>query len=184
MKPQRIQWKVDGSHLKRIQSDKSKDFGSEILGGMWYIGMNKEMTQWGVYIQLCTLSLSNESISVLAEMECILKGEDFDKKIIKSNFDTLTLNDEAILGLSELSTEDICKCQSITFIVNIVLRQWIKNEVKLPQYLNLFIDHGFDMESVKCLTERVLKDMGVDKAGHRLKIMSYVNKMKHSEGPR
>ena len=56
------------------------------------------------------------------------------------------------------------------------LREWMRNEVKLPRYFNVLKDNGFDnMESLQDLTSWDLKEMGIDKMGHRRRIMRNVN---------
>ena len=68
------------------------------------------------------------------------------------------------------------------------LEKWMENEVKLPQYLKLLKDDGFDdLEIVQDLTENDLRAMGIDKTGHRRKIIKFVGKLKrikHSSAPR
>ena len=55
------------------------------------------------------------------------------------------------------------------------LREWIENKVKLPQYLDLMIENGFeDLESLQDITMEHLREMGIDKIGHRIKLMKAV----------
>ena len=55
------------------------------------------------------------------------------------------------------------------------LQKWMENEVKLPQYFELLIENGFeDMESMRDITMEHLREMGMDKIGHRLKLMKSV----------
>ena len=47
--------------------------------------------------------------------------------------------------------------------------------MKLPQYFELLIENGFeDMESMRDITVEHLREMGIDKEGHRLKLMKRV----------
>ena len=64
------------------------------------------------------------------------------------------------------------------------LKKWMESEVKLPQYFELLIENGFeDMESIKDITMDHLRDMGIDKIGHRLKFMKSVAALKASDTP-
>ena len=59
------------------------------------------------------------------------------------------------------------------------LRKWMRDEVKLPRYFNVLKDNGFDnMESLQDLTSWDLKEMGIDKMGHRRRIMRNVNMLR------
>ena len=51
-------------------------------------------------------------------------------------------------------------------------RKWMEETVKLPQYIGMLIEHGFDdIESLGEATEDHLKSIGIDKLGHRIKII-------------
>ena len=55
------------------------------------------------------------------------------------------------------------------------LRKWMENEVKLPRYFDVLKENGFeDMQSVLDLTLDEMKEMGIDKMGHRKKIMRHI----------
>ena len=59
------------------------------------------------------------------------------------------------------------------------MKNWIKDEVKLSQYCELLMENGFeDMESMKDITMEHLREMGINKMGHRLKLMKSVAKLK------
>jgi len=109
----------------------------------------------------------------------------------------------------KLQIKDIQKCQSLTFNINIeldpgqdkalehwkdvflrqstkenevLLRKWMKDELKLPQYLSTFKENGFEnLEDVSCLQYSDLKEMGVNKLGHRRRIMACVQKLKEAD---
>lgn len=109
----------------------------------------------------------------------------------------------------KLQIKDIQKCQSLTFNINIeldpgqdkalehwkdvflrqstkendvLLRKWMKDELKLPQYLSTFKENGFEnLEDVSCLQYSDLKEMGVNKLGHRRRIMAYIQKLKGAD---
>ena len=51
---------------------------------------------------------------------------------------------------------------------------WMKNELKLPQYIHVLDFNGFDnMELVCTINEDNLRNMGIDKQGHINKILKY-----------
>eukprot|EP01083_Nonionella_stella_P058969 154356_1 len=58
------------------------------------------------------------------------------------------------------------------------VRLWLKDEVKLPQYFDLLINDGYDdLEMIADITVDELVKMGVDKSGHRKKIIKYAQKL-------
>ena len=64
------------------------------------------------------------------------------------------------------------------------LRKWMENEVKLPRYFNVLKENGFeDMESVLDLTLIEMKEMGIDKMGHRKRIMKHIAKLQAMNDP-
>ena len=82
--------------------------------------------------------------------------------------DMLMMNNEHEIGEREIEREN----DTVSFIKN-----WLTNEVKLPQYLDHFIKAGYnDIMSVITLTHLDLEEMGVNKKGHRKKIMIVVDK--------
>ena len=61
-------------------------------------------------------------------------------------------------------------------------KKWMENEVKLPQYFELLIENGFeDMESMKDITMEHLREMGIDKMGHRIKLMKSIAALKAAD---
>ena len=57
------------------------------------------------------------------------------------------------------------------------IRLWLRDQVKLPQYFHVLVENGFDdMESIGDLEDAVLKEIGVEKVGHRRKIIKYKEK--------
>ena len=62
------------------------------------------------------------------------------------------------------------------------LKEWIENEVKLPQYFDLLMENGFeDMESMKDITMEHLQEIGISKLGHRVKFMKAVTTLKTAD---
>jgi len=56
---------------------------------------------------------------------------------------------------------------------------WMKTDVELPEYTQLFIENGFDrMAMFENLSNEDLNLMGITKLGHRKKILSEVSKLK------
>ena len=53
-----------------------------------------------------------------------------------------------------------------------VVRKWLNDVVELPEYYDIFIEHGFDdMRLIKNVTNEDLKEIGIDKLGHRKKLL-------------
>ena len=64
------------------------------------------------------------------------------------------------------------------------MREWMEYTVKLPQYFEVLRDNGFeDLESMRDITMEHLREIGIDKIGHRLKLMKSVAVLKaeHTE---
>eukprot|EP01083_Nonionella_stella_P094979 266594_1 len=60
---------------------------------------------------------------------------------------------------------------------------WLSNIVGLPQYVNLFIDQGYDdmITIVETMNEMDLHEIGVEKKGHRKKILLFAQKYKNEQ---
>eukprot|EP00486_Rosalina_sp_Unknown_P003213 CAMPEP_0201573050 /NCGR_PEP_ID=MMETSP0190_2-20130828/16683_1 /ASSEMBLY_ACC=CAM_ASM_000263 /TAXON_ID=37353 /ORGANISM="Rosalina sp." /LENGTH=250 /DNA_ID=CAMNT_0047999541 /DNA_START=480 /DNA_END=1232 /DNA_ORIENTATION=+ len=59
---------------------------------------------------------------------------------------------------------------------------WLKNDVKLDEYYETFIENGLeDMSIITALTEKELDLIGITKLGHKIKIIQEINKYKESE---
>merc|ERR1712129_581389 len=62
------------------------------------------------------------------------------------------------------------------------VKEWLKNTVKLPQYFDLFAEQGFDEWDTIMdvgLTDNILEKIGINKMGHRLKIMKWFKELKN-----
>ena len=58
------------------------------------------------------------------------------------------------------------------------MERWLKNIVQLPQYIELFHENGLeDLSTVKHLTTKELDMIGVDKIGHKLRILKEIEKL-------
>ena len=58
------------------------------------------------------------------------------------------------------------------------LKEWITNIVQLPEYYDIFIYNGIeDLSTVKLININTLKQMGVDKIGHQMKILHKVQQL-------
>ena len=57
--------------------------------------------------------------------------------------------------------------------------KWMENKVNLPQYLELFIENGFeDLKCMRGITMEHLWEMRIDKMGHRMKLMKNIPTLK------
>ena len=60
------------------------------------------------------------------------------------------------------------------------IRRWMEETVKLPQYADVLLNDGYDdFEMVADLTTEYLIQIGVDKSGHRKKILKHAKQLKH-----
>ena len=62
------------------------------------------------------------------------------------------------------------------------LKRWLSQKVRFPQYFTLFIESGIeDLETAALLNQDTMTQIGIDKVGHRMKIMSELKKLKVNE---
>ena len=55
----------------------------------------------------------------------------------------------------------------------------MEDKVNLPQYFELFIENGFgDLKCMRGITMEHLWEMGIDKIGHRMKLMKSIVTLK------
>ena len=53
------------------------------------------------------------------------------------------------------------------------LKSWLEDAIKLPQCFGIFIESGIeDLSTAALLDKSALKDMGIDKVGHQMKILN------------
>merc|ERR1712228_213244 len=58
------------------------------------------------------------------------------------------------------------------------MKRWMTRIVKLPQYIDLFVENGFDdMETITEITMSTLTQIGIEKIGHKMKIIKAVTKL-------
>ena len=63
------------------------------------------------------------------------------------------------------------------------MRRWMNTEVKLPQYLDLFIANGYDdLSVIQDLSIMDLEEMGIEKKGHRMRIVKAISNLKAAVG--
>ena len=62
------------------------------------------------------------------------------------------------------------------------VKRWLNN-LKLEQYTQIFFDEGYeDMDTIiNGITENDLLEMGINKRGHRKKIIISIQRLKHKE---
>ena len=64
------------------------------------------------------------------------------------------------------------------------VKKWVEKEVKIKglSLFKILIQSGFeDLDTVKELNEQTLKQMGVNKVGHRIKILKKVKELNENE---
>ena len=58
------------------------------------------------------------------------------------------------------------------------LKSWLENTVGLPQYYEIFIEAGIeDLLTVSLLKMETIKEIGVDKIGHQIKILHQIDRL-------
>ena len=82
-------------------------------------------------------------------------------------FDTLQREMMSMKNMLNTNTERYTNDQSY-----ISIEQWLRDIVKLPEYIPNFIDNGFrNMNVVRECTDEILQDIGIKAVGHRMEIL-------------
>ena len=117
------------------------------------------------------------------ELSNVPKTDDIDKyeerfDSIQKRFDSLegtVMKVLAVVNQLKANSTEAQLSQRARMSEELKLKKWMENKVKLPQYFELLIDNGFeDMESLKNITMEHLREIGIDKIGHRLRLMKSV----------
>lgn len=59
-------------------------------------------------------------------------------------------------------------------------REWMRDTVKLPQYIGLLLENGFDdIDTLSMVNVDQLQSIGIEKLGHRLKIIKFIQAHSH-----
>merc|ERR1712228_673622 len=59
------------------------------------------------------------------------------------------------------------------------VKEWLSTKCLLPQYYDLFIENGIeDLSVIQLLAESDILDLGINKLGHKLKIVHEIKKLK------
>eukprot|EP01084_Bolivina_argentea_P051934 95451_1 len=85
---------------------------------------------------------------------------------IKSNEPEKKLNDD--LGDAKIKTKEIG--------AEVIL--WLRDEVELPEYIPIFIENGFDdMRAIKIMDKDDLDEIGIQKLGHKKRIIFCIEEL-------
>ena len=61
---------------------------------------------------------------------------------------------------------------------------WLRSIVNLPEYIDLFMESGLDdMGIIEDVGANVLVEIGIDKVGHRMRILKAVRQLKQPQKP-
>eukprot|EP01084_Bolivina_argentea_P103440 185274_1 len=152
---------------------------------------------WDVLLGISKLpihqNIDNVSVSSLTKMISKLQNEvnilrsyvfeekkndnDADSKITNVTFELLSLREKYKLLHQKIETIEK-KEKHGKASQKEILRLWLKETVGLEEYFYVLVKNGFDgMESVKMLTMNELNVLGIDKMGHRMKILKYIAKL-------
>eukprot|EP01084_Bolivina_argentea_P134990 237945_1 len=71
--------------------------------------------------------------------------------------------------------------RTATYYNNVeMVKTWLTDVVNLPQYIDLFINEGYDnFVAIETMTDFDLMDIGVGRKGHRKTLMVFINKHKN-----
>ena len=74
-------------------------------------------------------------------------------------------------GKNNLENSDVRKEQN-------KVKLWLEKEVKLSQYFGMFILNGIDnMDTVKLISMDMLNEFGIEKIGHKIKILHHIKQL-------
>ena len=64
------------------------------------------------------------------------------------------------------------------------MKRWMKDIVGLPQYIDLLIENGMDdLDIIKYITANDLQGIGIDKVGHKIKIVKEIEILNRKNKP-
>ena len=89
---------------------------------------------------------------------------------MRKKMETMEQNIQNIMNMkSESNNKQNSKQEAV--------KKWLKDKVELPQYFDVFIENGFEsLDIIKEIqSEQDLNQMGIDKLGHKRKIMKEIN---------
>eukprot|EP01083_Nonionella_stella_P118193 352813_1 len=92
--------------------------------------------------------------------------------------------DDVMLGIANPHPMDDQKLPDFAARVRdkqATVKSWLTREVELPQYIDLFLEEGYDEMDiiVKTVTEQDLLEIGIKKRGHRKKILLFIDQLKN-----
>ena len=96
---------------------------------------------------------------------------------------TLTSNSEFPSKLKHSPQKTITESTDIP--ANIGFKEWLSDIAKCGEYYDMFINAGFesmDEMDPSLVTHEVLKEVGVDKIGHRVKILKAIDQFRNAVG--
>ena len=107
-------------------------------------------------LQLCQLELEMELVDAFKN-----RSNNTNKFVHIDGYDTLD---------TELKRKNIKETEEMK-----QLKLWCTQELKLPKYYPLFIEHGVeDLETVGLLGVKELEEIGIRKLGHKTKILHLI----------
>ena len=112
--------------------------------------------------------------SAAARIENANRINELEDKLAKlqQENDTLRRQDK-ISKILKLQTDE----SEMQMSENEAMRKWLGNTVRLPQYAELILSAGIDLETIGDITLEELERLGIDKIGHRKKIKKYAAKL-------
>eukprot|EP01084_Bolivina_argentea_P227350 383967_1 len=118
-----------------------------------------------------------ETIDKLKQIENIKIEETKDNGVVSLKKQIETLQQTVNLLMTQLSSKQTNETES-------AMEKWLNNMVELPQYIGLFNDNGLeDLNTVKLLTEKDLVSIGIEKFGHKLRIIKEIEKLNNNNQP-
>ena len=130
-----------------------------------------------------------ESDEYFEEVDTENESNSNNKKRKIEQIRTMTVNTNSKkqkLNVIKPINSNTATCGTFEFVeerVNMTVGLWLRNEVNLPQYLDIFIREGYDdMDTiVYTMTDDDLEGIGIKKRGHRSKIMLFVQRLREND---
>ena len=147
------------------------DITDEYIGNVWSI-KSEDYSEWSLISQRM-----DELTERVSKMEGILNGmqtndtkqndDDEGLEVMMKKFKSIK---DRLNGSSKLDEKDSNK---------LVLKVWLENKVRLSSYYPMLIQNGVeDLETVSLLTDGDLQKLGINKVGHRKKLLHYIEQLK------
>ena len=161
-----------------ILSDSSYQFalsGFELYGTLYEkIGNSQATNMEYIYQSLQEMQSNIQQLSKqMNALQAFITEEKKNDEIgdIKKEMEIIKQNVNKLMNEKNINNKKVSNDQE-------EVKKWMTDIVKLPQYIDLFLEQGFEsLDIIKCIKMDDLTSIGMDKRGHNIKILKEIAKL-------